>query len=132
MFGNAKFSYCRNQILHPHSRHIIALPILSLAFMITLGQYDLSSSNGIDTSTKEAHAKEQLDDNSVALYLSYYSSIFSNLSRGLPISEGVSISAPVNGQEGTATGIENPNPADQGSQQEQTQESLPSISNNSQ
>jgi hypothetical protein len=132
VFGNTTLSRCKQKILYSHSRPISGLLVISLASVFVLDHYLLWSENEINAFLEAAYVKDQLGENSVDVYLSYYSSIFSNLSRGLPIDEGVSISEPVNGQEGIPGAVENLNPADQVLQQEQTQESLPSISNNSQ
>jgi len=80
--------------------------------------YYLSSSNRISALTKEmAFINGQVEEDGV--HLSYYSSIFSNLSRGLPIDEGISNTVSPNGQQEDGGDNSNPAAADQGLQQEQ-------------
>jgi len=92
---------------------------LSLALTSIVDYYYLSSSNRISALTEEtAFINGQVEKDGV--HLSYYSSIFSNLSRGLPIDEGISNTVSPNGQ--LEDGGDNSNPttaADQGLQQEQ-------------
>lgn len=132
VFSNATLSRYKKQILYSYSRPISGLLVASLAFVFVLDHYHSWSEDEINAFTEAAYIKDQLGENSVDVYLSYYSSIFSNLSRGLPISDGVSISEPVNEQEGIGGVVENSNPGDQDSQQERIQESQPSNSSNSQ
>jgi hypothetical protein len=70
---------------------------LSLALMHIMGYYHLSNSNTISALTEEGTFVNDRLEEDVA-HLSYYDSIFSNLSRGLPIS-GDSSSELSNGQE---------------------------------
>jgi len=80
--------------------------------------YYLSSSNRISALTEEmAFINGQVEEDGV--HLSYYSSIFSNLSRGLPIDEGISNAVSPNGQQEDGGDNSNPSAADQGLQQEQ-------------
>ncbi|MGA7370217.1 MAG: hypothetical protein WBX01_13905 [Nitrososphaeraceae archaeon] len=108
------------------------LLVVFLAFVFILGHYHELRDNNINAFTEAAYVSDQQSENSNDFYLSYYSSIFSNLSRGLPINEGVSITEPVPGQEGVAGAVGSSDPADQNSQQEQIQESQLTVSNNSQ
>jgi hypothetical protein len=73
--------------------------ILSLVITSIMSYYYLSSNNWASALTEEvAFINEHLEIDTTQL--SYYGSIFSNLSRGLPIDEGDSfISEPTNGQE---------------------------------
>jgi hypothetical protein len=72
--------------------------ILSLVLTCVVSYYYLSSNNRANALTEEAaFINEHLEID--ATQLSYYGSIFSNLSRGLPIDEGVSSSEPTTGQE---------------------------------
>jgi hypothetical protein len=50
--------------------------------------------------------KDQVEEDGV--HLSYYSSIFSNLSKGLPIDEGITSTESPNEQEGDKGGNSNP------------------------
>lgn len=101
-------SGCSNQILFSNLRAILALVIVSLSLTLIIGYHFLSINNGISALTDAAHINDQTKE---GVHLSYYSSIFSNLSRGLPIDEGVSNAESSSGQiedEG-----DNSNPTDQ-------------------
>lgn len=100
-------------MLNKHSIHIWE----SLALTSIVDYYYLSSSNRISALTEEtAFINGQVEEDGV--HLSYYSSIFSNLSRGLPIDEGISNTVSPNGQQ--EDGGDNSNPtADQELQQKQ-------------
>ena len=130
MFSNAKLSQYKKQILHSYFGPITGLVAVSLASVFILDYYHEFSDNNVNAFTESTYIRDQLSENSIDL--SYYGSIFSNLSRGLPINEGVSISEPVIGQEGVADSVGSSDPPDQNSQQEQIQESEHSVSNNSQ
>jgi hypothetical protein len=132
VFSNATFSHYKRQILHSHLGLISGLLAVSLASVFILDHYHQLRDNNINALTEAAYVRDQQGKNGIDVYLSYHSSIFSNLSRGLPINEGVTVSEPVNGQQGIANAVGSSDPADQDSQQEQIQESQPSISNNSQ
>jgi hypothetical protein len=72
--------------------------ILSLVIICIVSCYYLSSNNWASALTEEAaFTNEDLEIDTTQL--SYYGSIFSNLSRGLPIDEIVPSSEPANGQE---------------------------------
>ncbi|MGH9924756.1 MAG: hypothetical protein ACRD5B_05205 [Nitrososphaeraceae archaeon] len=91
--------------------------VLSLALTSIMDYYYLSSNNGVNALTKEAALmKDQVEEDGVHFY--YYSSIFSNLSRGLPIDEGITSTESPNEQEGDKGGNSNPT-NDQGPQQQQ-------------
>lgn len=71
--------------------------ILSLVITSIVSYYYLSSNNWANALTEDAaFTNEHLEINVDATQLSYYGSIFSNLSRGLPID---SSSEPTDGQE---------------------------------
>jgi hypothetical protein len=73
--------------------------ILSLVLTSTISYYYLSGNSWASALTEDAaFINEHLEIDTTQL--SYYGSIFSNLSRGLPIDEiGSSSSEPTNGQE---------------------------------
>jgi hypothetical protein len=72
--------------------------ILSLVITSIMSYYYLSSNTWARALTEEAaFTNEHLEIDTTQL--SYYGSIFSNLSRGLPIDEIVPSSEPTNGQE---------------------------------
>ena len=126
MFGNAKFSHYRKQTLYSYLKIISGLLLVGLTTVSILGCYYLPNNNGIDALTESAQLNGQIGENDGSGYSSYYSSISSNLSRGLPIDEGVP-TEPLNGQQEDVD--DNFNPTDQGSQQEQEQVSQLSVSN---
>ncbi|HZD36980.1 MAG TPA: hypothetical protein VE130_17380, partial [Nitrososphaeraceae archaeon] len=107
--------------MHSYFGPITGLVAVSLASVFILDYYHEFSDNNVNAFTESTYIRDQLSENSIDL--SYYGSIFSNLSRGLPINEGVSISEPVIGQEGVADSVGSSDPPDQNSQQEQIQES---------
>jgi hypothetical protein len=132
VFSNATLSQYKKQILRSYLGLILGLLVVILASVFILGHYHEFSDNNVNAFTDTSYVRDQQSKNSIDVYLSYYGSIFSNLSRGLPINEGVSITQPVTGQEGAAGAVGSSDPADQNSQQEQIQESQPTVSNNSQ
>jgi hypothetical protein len=125
MFSVANRHYS-NQKLYSHLRIISVLLVIGLAFISILDYYYISSNKGIGALPEAAYIKDRVGAGEG--HFSYYSSIFSNLSRGLPIDKGISSTEPLNGQQ--ADEADNFNPIDQGPQQEQVQEPQASISNN--
>ena len=119
MSSSAKFRCHARQTFYPYLRIVSGILVLSLALTSIVDYYYLSSSNRISALTEEtAFMNGQVEEDGD--HLSYYSSIFSNLSRGLPIDEGISNTVSPNGQ--LEDGGDNSNPttaADQGLQQEQ-------------
>jgi hypothetical protein len=114
MLSNTKLGCYAKQLLCSYLRSVSRLLVLSLALTSIVDYYYLSSNNGVNALTKEAALmKDQVEEDGVHLF--YYSSIFSNLSRGLPIDEGITSIESPNEQEG-----DNSNPTnDQGPQHQQ-------------
>jgi hypothetical protein len=114
MLSNTKLGCYAKQFLCSHLRSVSRLLVLSLALTSIADYYYLSSNNGANALTEEmAFMNGQVEEDGV--HLSYYSSIFSNLSRGLPINEGITNIESPNEQEG-----DNSNPTnDQGPQLQQ-------------
>jgi hypothetical protein len=118
MSSSAKFRCHARQTFYPYLRIVSGILVLSLALTSIVDYYYLSSSNRISALTEEtAFINGQVEEDGV--HLSYYSSIFSNLSRGLPIDEGISNTVSPNGQQEDGGDNSNPTAADQGLQQEQ-------------
>ena len=118
MSSSTKFRCHARQTFYPYLRIVSGILVLSLALTSIVDYYYLSSSNRISALTEEtAFINGQVEDDGV--HLSYYSSIFSNLSRGLPIDEGISNTVSPNGQQEDGGDNSNPTAADQGLQQEQ-------------
>ena len=116
--AGTKFRCHARQTFYPYLRIVSGILVLSLALTSIVDYYYLSSSNRISALTEEtAFINGQVEDDGV--HLSYYSSIFSNLSRGLPIDEGISNTVSPNGQQEDGGDNSNPTAADQGLQQEQ-------------
>jgi hypothetical protein len=130
MFSVANRHYS-NQKLYSHLRIVSVLLVIGLASISILDYYYISSNKGIGALPEAAYIKDRVGEEGAG-HFSYYSSIFSNLSRGLPIDNGISSTEPLNGQQ--ADEVDNINPIDQGPQpqqeQEQVQEPQASISNN--
>jgi hypothetical protein len=106
------------------------LLVISLISVATTIDYSyLSSNNAIAALTEYAYLDKALGETGDH-YIHYYSSIFSNLSRGLPINEVIPNSDTLTSQVGND--IENPNPIDQRPQIQQPQETHPSnlVNNN--
>ncbi|MGC1132529.1 MAG: hypothetical protein WA941_06885 [Nitrososphaeraceae archaeon] len=117
MSSSTKFRCHARQTFYPYLRIVSGILVLSLALTSIVDYYYLSSSNRISALTEEmAFINGQVED---GVHLSYYSSIFSNLSRGLPIDEGISNAVSPNGQQEDGGDNSNPSAADQGLQQEQ-------------
>lgn len=118
MSSSTKFRCHARQTFYPYLRIVSGILVLSLALTSIVDYYYLSSSNRISALTEEtAFMNGQVEEDGV--HLSYYSSIFSNLSRGLPIDEGISNTVSPNGQQEDGGDNSNPSAADQGLQQEQ-------------
>jgi len=119
MSSSTKFRCHARHTFYPYLRIVSGILILSLALTSIVDYYYyLSSSNRISALTEEtAFINGQVEEDGV--HLSYYSSIFSNLSRGLPIDEGISNTVSPNGQQEDGGDNSNPAAADQGLQQEQ-------------
>jgi hypothetical protein len=118
MSSSTKFRCHARQTFYPYLRIVSGILVLSLALTSIVDYYYLSSSNRISALTEEtAFISGQVEEDGV--HLSYYSSIFSNLSRGLPIDEGISNTVSPNGQQEDGGDNSNPTAADQGLQQEQ-------------
>lgn len=118
MSSSTKFRCHARQTFYPYLRIVSGILVLSLALTSIVDYYYLSSSNRISALTEEmAFINGQVEEDGV--HLSYYSSIFSNLSRGLPIDEGISNAVSPNGQQEDGGDNSNPAAADQGLQQEQ-------------
>jgi len=118
MSSSTKFRCHARQTFYPYLRIVSGILVLSLALTSIVDYYYLSSSNRISALTEEmAFINGQVEEDGV--HLSYYSSIFSNLSRGLPIDEGISNAVSPNGQQEDGGDNSNPSAADQGLQQEQ-------------
>jgi len=118
MSSSTKFRCHARQTFYPYLRIVSGILVLSLALTSIVDYYYLSSSNRISALTEEtAFINGQVEEDGV--HLSYYSSIFSNLSRGLPIDEGISNTVSPNGQQEDGGDNSNPAAADQGLQQEQ-------------
>jgi hypothetical protein len=118
MSSSTKFRCHARQTFYPYLRIVSGILVLSLALTSIVDYYYLSSSNRISALTEEtAFINGQVEEDGV--HLSYYSSIFSNLSRGLPIDEGISNIVSPNGQQEDGGDNSNPAAADQGLQQEQ-------------
>jgi hypothetical protein len=118
MSSSTKFRCHARQTFYPYLRIVSGILVLSLALTSIVDYYYLSSSNRISALTEEtAFINGQVEEDGV--HLSYYSSIFSNLSRGLPIDEGISNTVSPNGQQEDGGDNSNPTAADQGLQQEQ-------------
>ena len=133
VLNNITLNCYKKKILHVHLRPIISgLLVVSLASVFILDHFHQCRDSNVNAFTEVAYVRDQHGDNSIDDYLSYYSSIFSNLSRGLPINGGVSISEPATGQEAVAGEEENSDSTHQDSQQEQIEGSQPRFSNNSQ
>jgi hypothetical protein len=117
MSSSTKFRCHAKQTFYSYLRIVSGILVLSLALTSIVDYYYLSSSNRISALTEEtAFINGQVEEDGV--HLSYYSSIFSNLSRGLPIDEGISNTVSPNGQQ--EDGGDNSNPtADQKLQQKQ-------------
>lgn len=117
MSSSSKFRYHAKQTFYSYLRIVSGILVLNLALISVMDYYYLSSSNRISALTEEtAFINGQVEEDGV--HLSYYSSIFSNLSRGLPIDEGISNTISPNGQQ--EDGGDNSNPtADQELQQKQ-------------
>jgi hypothetical protein len=116
-----------NQKLYSHLRIVSGLLVIGLASISILDYYHLSSNKGIGALPEAAYIKDRVGEEGEG-HFSYYSSIFSNLSRGLPIDEGISSTEPLIGQQ--ADEENNFNPIDQEPQQGQGQAPQASISNN--
>jgi hypothetical protein len=118
MSSSSKFRYHAKQTFYSYLGIVSGILVLSLALTSIVDYYYLSSSNRISALTEEtAFINGQVEEDGV--HLSYYSSIFSNLSRGLPIDEGISNTVSPNGQQEDGGDNSNPTAADQGLQQEQ-------------
>jgi hypothetical protein len=119
MSSSTKFRCHARHTFYPYLRIVSGILVLSLALTSIVDYYYyLSSSNRISALTEEtAFINGQVEEGGV--HLSYYSSIFSNLSRGLPIDEGISNTVSPNGQQEDGGDNSNPAAADQGLQQEQ-------------
>jgi hypothetical protein len=118
MSSSSKFRYHAKQTFYSYLGIVSGILVLSLALTSIVDYYYLSSSNRISALTEEtAFINGQVEDDGV--HLSYYSSIFSNLSRGLPIDEGISNTVSPNGQQEDRGDNSNPTAADQGLQREQ-------------
>ena len=119
MSSSTKFRCHARQTFYSYLRIVSGILVLSLALTSIVDYYYyLSSSNRISALTEEtAFINGQVEEDGV--HLSYYSSIFSNLSRGLPINEGISNTVSPNGQQEDGGDNSNPTAADQGLQQEQ-------------
>lgn len=119
MSSSTKFRCHARHTFYPYLRIVSGILVLSLALTSIVDYYYyLSSSNRISALTEEtAFINGQVEEDGV--HLSYYSSIFSNLSRGLPIDEGISNTVSPNGQQEDGGDNSNPAAADQGLQQEQ-------------
>jgi hypothetical protein len=119
MSSSTKFRCHARHTFYPYLRIVSGILVLSLALTSIVDYYYyLSSSNRISALTEEtAFINGQVEEDGV--HLSYYSSIFSNLSRGLPIDEGISNTVSPNGQQEDGGDNSNPTAADQGLQQEQ-------------
>jgi hypothetical protein len=118
MSSSTKFRCHARQTFYPYLRIVSGILVLSLALTSIVDYYYLSSSNRISALTEEtSFINGQVEEDGV--HLSYYSSIFSNLSRGLPIDEGISNTVSPNGQQEDGGDNSNPTAADQGLQQEQ-------------
>jgi hypothetical protein len=118
MSSSTKFRCHARQTFYPYLRIVSGILVLSLALTSIVDYYYLSSSNRISALTEEtAFINGQVEEDGV--HLSYYSSIFSNLSSGLPIDEGISNTVSPNGQQEDGGDNSNPTAADQGLQQEQ-------------
>ena len=115
MSSSTKLRCHAKQTFYSYLGIVSGILVLSLALTSIVDYYYLSSSNRISALTEEtAFINGQVEEDGV--HLSYYSSIFSNLSRGLPIDEGISNTISPNGQDGG----DNSNPtADQELQQKQ-------------
>lgn len=94
LYGNTQFNCYAKQILYSYLESSFPrLFFLSLALTSIVGYFYLSSTNWTSVLAEEAafmneHVKKDTG------HLSYYGSIFSNLSRGLPIAGGDSNSEP--------------------------------------
>lgn len=113
MFGTTKFSCYSKQILYSHLRTVSGLIAIGLASTFFIDYYSLSGNNEINALTVEEAAF--INNQAEEVDLSYYGSIFSNLSRGLPIDDGISNTESPNGEDEG----DNSNPAIQEPQQEQ-------------
>ena len=118
MSNSSKFSYHAKQTFYSYLGIVSGILVLSLALTSIVNYYYLSSSNRVSALTEEtSFINGQVEEDGV--HLSYYSSIFSNLSRGLPIDEGISNTVSPNGQQEVGGDNSNPTAADQGLQREQ-------------
>jgi hypothetical protein len=89
MLSNTKFNFYAKQKFYSYLIAGSSLLVVSLALTSIVVYYYLSSNNGISAlSVEAAIITDQVEKDETPV--SYYSSIFSNLSRGLPINEGVS------------------------------------------
>jgi hypothetical protein len=120
MSSSIKFRCHAKQTFYSYLRIVSGILVLGLALTSVVDYYYLSSSNRISALTEEtAFINGQVEED--AVHLSYYSSIFSNLSRGLPIDEGISNTVSPNGQQEDGGDNSNPTAADQELQQQELQ-----------
>jgi hypothetical protein len=120
MSSSIKFRCHAKQTFYSYLRIVSGILVLSLALTSVVDYYYLSSCNRISALTEEtAFINGQVEED--AVHLSYYSSIFSNLSRGLPIDEGISNTVSPNGQQEDGGDNSNPTAADQELQQQELQ-----------